>query len=422
MKLLTRISRSYMYISLVVFIISGFIVFQLLNHIFEKQVDGTLKEEQLLVEQTINFSDSVPDFRPLFGHLIDVTILRSPMKKKGYIHDTLMYDSETGEFSTFRHLLAENTSYGNQGYTINIYKPMRDQEFLVTEILITVALLFLVLNIVLVIANYFTARRVWIPFYRTLARLGQYQIDQAKPMLLPKSTIHEFNLLNNALNKMSAKLSQDYQNLREFNENASHELQTPLAIIKSKIELLIQKENLDESQLGLISNIMEAVNRISRLNHGLLLISKIDNNQFIQLNEIDATEVIANILDHFSEMITIREIKLTTDFSEPTILKMNPALAETFFTNLISNSIRHNIQHGFIDILTDHSSITITNSGHILKTDPSQLFGRFKKTEHNPDSVGLGLSIVQRIAELYNMSLVYEHAEGVHMIKIATNS
>ena len=160
MKLLTRTSRSYIYISVMVFIISGFIIFNMLHNIFKRQLDETLNEEKLLIEQTINYSDSVPDFRLVFGHMIDVTILNSPQKKAGYIRDTLMYDSELGTFASFRHLFSENTSISNKGYTINIYKPLRDSEKLITEIVISLSLVFTSLLLLLVLVNYFIARRV----------------------------------------------------------------------------------------------------------------------------------------------------------------------------------------------------------------------------------------------------------------------
>ncbi|HNW75092.1 MAG TPA: hypothetical protein PKN44_15795, partial [Bacteroidales bacterium] len=122
MKLLTRTSLSYITLSAIVFIVSGIISAPLFSRIFRKQMDNTLNEEKLLIEQTINFSDSVPDFRLVFGHLIDVTILNSPQPKRYFLHDTLMYDSDVGSFEMFRHLCAENTSILKKGYTINIYK------------------------------------------------------------------------------------------------------------------------------------------------------------------------------------------------------------------------------------------------------------------------------------------------------------
>ena len=419
MKLLTRTSRYYLIISIVAYILSGLIFYRLLDNIFAKQLDGTLSEEKMLIEETINYADSVPDFRSVFGHMIDITILNSPQHKVEYIRDTLMYDGERGSFETFRHLFAENTSIQGKGYTINIYKPLRDTEKLIAEIVIAVALLFIGLLVLLVLVNYFIARRVWIPFYRTINSLTHYQINQDKPLTLTKTDIYEFNLLNEALEKMSKKIRQDYINLKEFNENAAHELLTPVAIIKSKLELLIQRENLDEQQLRMISAVFEATNRMSKLNQGLLLISKIDNNQFDKTEEIDLAQIFDKTLEHFEEMSEHLGIVVSKNYLHPAKLTMNPILAEILITNLVSNAIRHNLPSGRIEIELSESSFTVSNTGQPLKTDPSQLFERFRKSENNPESVGLGLAIVQKIINLYRMNVTYTYHDGIHTLKIS---
>ena len=419
MKLLTRTSRSYIYISVIVFVISGLVFTNLLYHIFKRQLDETLNEEKLLIEQTINFSDSVPDFRSVFGHMIDITILNSPHEKVESISDTLMYDHELGEFASFRHLFAENTSVQNKGYTINIYKPLHESEKLITEIVVSLALVFISLLLLLVFVNYFITRRIWIPFYRILHNLSRYEINQVTPLEITKTDIYEFGLLNQALEKMSRKIQHDYLNLKEFNENAAHELQTPLAVIKSKLELLVQKENLDENQLQLISAVFEATTRMSKLNQGLLLISKIENNQFIHTEEVNLAMLLDKTVEHFEEMISHRGIMVSKSYQHPAILKMNPALAEIMITNLVSNAIRHNLQQGRIELFIQHDSLIISNTGQSMKTDPHHLFQRFRKSENNPDSVGLGLSIVQKIANLYQLKVTYTYREGIHTLKIS---
>jgi signal transduction histidine kinase len=416
MKLLNRISRSYLIISLVVFIVTGIVVYPILNHIFRKQMDEGLKVEQMLIEQTINYSDSVPDFRVVFGHMIDVTILKSPLSEKFALHDTLMYDPESGEFTNFRHLFAENTSIRSKGYTINIYKSLEDTENLITEILLALLLVFISLMLTLTVANYFIARRVWIPFYRIIARLGLYQIDQAKALTFKRSNIHEFNLLIEALEKMSLKISRDYQNLKEFNENAAHEIQTPLAIIRTKLELLTQDETLSEEQLRSIISVLDATHRISRLNQGLLLISKIENNQFGARSEINPQHIIQHLTDQSEDLIRMKNISVQLHFDEKCVLMMNPSLADTLFSNLISNAIRHNFQNGFIRIEINESSITISNSGADLQDDPENYFERFRKGSTHSDSVGLGLSIARKIAQLYQIGLSYQHQQGIHSI------
>jgi len=403
---------------LIVFIISGLIFFRLLDNIFDHQLDKTLNEEKLIIEQSINYSDSVPDFRSVFGHMIDITILDTPHKKSEWIHDTVIYDSLKGEFASLRHLFVENTSVKKQGYIINIYKPLRESENLIAEIVIAISLLFISLLFLLILVNYFISRRVWIPFYRTLNTLRQYEIHQGKPLRLTPSDIHEFEMLNNTLERMSEKIRQDYLNLKEFNENAAHELQTPLAIIKSKLELLIQNEELGEHQLQLISSVFEATSRMTKLNQGLLLMSKIDNNQFFQTERINLIPLIEKTLTHFSEIIEIRKISVTTDFTGPVFLIMNATLVEILITNLISNAVRHNVPSGSIHIKLDQEILTISNSGNPPGSDPQQLFERFRKSDHHSDSVGLGLSIVQKISQLYHMRVEYTYDNFIHSLKI----
>jgi signal transduction histidine kinase len=418
MKLLTRTTGYYMIISVVVFMVSGIIFYQLLDRIFEKQLDDTLTEEKKLIEETINYSDSVPDFRLVFSHMIDVTILNNPLKKNEFIRDTLMYDSESGVFDGFRYLTAENTSIRNKGYIIHIYKPLHESEKLIARIAYAVSGLFLGLMVLLAVFNYFISRRVWIPFHRTVGSLTQYDINRQEPLKFGSSDIEEFNLLNEALGKMSEKIHEDYLNLKEFNANAAHELMTPLAVIKSRLELLIQRENLDSQQMQLISSVFDATTRMSRLIQGLLLISKIENNQYDHQERVDLATVTDGILEHYDEMITHLGLTLTRNYLPGVFADMNPLLAEILMTNLLSNAIRHNLPSGMIDISAAPGTITITNTGHPPETEPGKLFERFRKSSRSPDSVGLGLSIVQKIAGLYRMQLSYTYRDGLHILRI----
>lgn len=418
MKLLTRTSLAYMAVSALVFISSGLVFYNLLHHIFIRQQDQNLLEERMLIEQTINFSDSVPDFRLVFGHMIDVTILKEPLPKSGHIRDTLMYTQETGEFASFRHLYAENTSLRNKGYIINIYKPLQETENLISDIVLSLAVVFLTLMALLVIVNYFVNRRVWVPFYRTLHHLTEFDINHARPITNAKSVIHEFNLLNEAIARMSERIHKDYRLVKEFNENAAHELQTPLAIIKSKLELLLQKESLDEEKIRLIVSATDATGRMSKLVQGLLLISRIENNQFLETTNVHFDNVLARMLGHYQELAVLRSLRIETDLADPCIVAMNTVLAEILVGNLLSNAIRHNIENGWIRIILTAERLDIMNSGLALKTSPDEMFKRFRKSGANPDSTGLGLSIVQKIAGLYGMTVRYTNEAEVHHISL----
>jgi signal transduction histidine kinase len=240
--------------------------------------------------------------------------------------------------------------------------------------------------------------------------------------VLTETRISEFRQLNKTLDRMAKKMRRDYINLKEFNENASHEIQTPLAIIKSKLELLIQGEGLNEEQMGMINSVYEAATRMSRLNQGLLLISKIDNNQFHHTEQVDLQKVMEKTLKHFEEIIDLKKIRILHHFNAPACPQMNPALSEILVSNLVSNSIRHNVEEGEIRITMDSDGFEIANTGHPLTISPDELFRRFRKSDRTTDSVGLGLAIVKKIVQLYQFDIRYEVKENLHRIKVNIHS
>jgi len=418
MKLLTKTSRYYVVFSVILFLIGGIIFYHLLKSIFYHQIDENLKEEKLLIEETINHSDSIPDFRSVFGHMIEVTILNKPRQKFEIIKDTSRYDTASQEINSFRFMRVENTSWKRKGYVISIYKSLRESKNLIEEIIGAVILLFLALLIMLILVNYVVVRRAWVPFYRTLASLRLYDINQDNPLRLAPTNISEFRLLNDSLKKMSDKIRYDFLNLKEFNENASHELQTPLAVIKSKLDLLIQEETLSKEQLQLITSIYESITRMSKLNQGLLLISKIENNQFPEEEELSLKQVMEKQIGQYEEMLDHKKISLAFLGNDPLLLKMNRVLGDILISNLLSNAVKHNIPGGRIEIRMDPGNLSLSNTGLPLQVDPDKLFERFRKGNRESESIGLGLAIVNKICNLYRIRVIYRFSEGIHTIEL----
>jgi signal transduction histidine kinase len=213
----------------------------------------------------------------------------------------------------------------------------------------------------------------------------------------------------------------DYLSLKEYNENAAHEIQTPLAIIRSKLEILMQRKELKKESINLIESINEATTRLFKLNQGLLLISKIDNFYFQEGKEISLKQIIGNSIIHYKEIMQLKKITVEMEANDPAIVKMNEILAEVLISNLISNAVRYNIDRGYIKCLINNRYLTISNSGVPLKTDPELLFRRFHKTSENPQSVGLGLSIVKKIADTYKMKITYTCTGNIHELRLEYN-
>ncbi|MDQ3291706.1 MAG: HAMP domain-containing histidine kinase, partial [Bacteroidota bacterium] len=225
------------------------------------------------------------------------------------------------------------------------------------------------------------------------------------------SHIEEFELLNEAAEKLLQSNTETYFSQKNFIQNASHELQTPLAISLNKLELLAESQNLSDDQLSQIAGIMQHLERLTRLNKSLLLLSKIENKQFAPEEKINLNQLLKKLLEDFADQIEYKEISVElqeTATCEPTL---NPDLATILLGNLIKNAIVHNHSGGFFTIQVNYNSISFENSGKDGALDSKQLFTRFSKINPSPTSTGLGLAIVKAIADLYQFQVSYSYQQ-----------
>jgi len=272
------------------------------------------------------------------------------------------------------------------------------------------------LLLVLFIINRSLMGKLWQPFNNTLQQLKQFNLTGKNELQLENTGITEFADLNNAVHIMSTRVSQDYEALKSFTENASHEIQTPLAIIQSKLELLMQSDNLKEEQVKHIHSMHSACIRLSKLNQSLILLTKIDNQQFQEKTSIDIGNLIKKQLTNYEELIDVKQITVTASIDDGNTIQMNEVMAEILLSNLITNAIKHNMEKGRIEIVLKKQQLVIRNTGAELKTKPAELFERFKKDNQDSNSLGLGLSIVQKICEQNSFRIDYSFKDPMHIV------
>lgn len=237
-------------------------------------------------------------------------------------------------------------------------------------------------------------------------------------MKLADTNTHEFKELNQFLERMSNKALDDYRSLKEFSENASHELQTPLSIIRGKLELLLETD-IDEKQAALIESAQNSAQKLSVINQSLALLTKLENQEYQMDHKIDFSKLVENSIASFSELIEMKSIVLTTNIDADVYVNLNPVLADILFTNLISNAIRHNsVNGGSIDIRLSSSGLIVKNTGDPLKIPANELFKRFKKAKQSSESTGLGLAIVKQICDLSNFKVSYVYTGNLHVVEI----
>jgi signal transduction histidine kinase len=389
------------------------------------QVDSSLISEKDIIQEEIEKIQDIPDFYAVPGQKINVKLLIQETRPFQHFSDTIIKNPETGEEAAFRMLDYKNALKNGGGYHINIMEIFDEKRELLQYITISLFISFLSLLFLSLIIYYIISRRIWHPFYETLAQVNRFDPNSDMPLKLEEPGIHEFRQLNKVFTHMAQKVQNDYKSLREFNENASHELQTPLSVIRSQLELMQQMENLNESQIRIIQIINGSVQRLSKLNQGLLLISKIENQQFNIAEEINLNRIIDKIYNEFEELINLRKILIEKFYTNEVTLKMNPVLAEIMISNLLSNAVRYNIVDGFIRITTVKNTLSIVNSGPELKADPSELFERFRKANQAGEGVGvgvgLGLYIVRKICDNYGFTAKYLYRDSIHEIQINFN-
>jgi signal transduction histidine kinase len=220
--------------------------------------------------------------------------------------------------------------------------------------------------------------------------------------------------MNDTLRYTTAKAKEDYHFLKTFTENASHELQTPLAIIQSKLDLLIQDDYLSEPQSLVLQSAYQALQKMSRLNQSLLLLTKIENGQYTERSLIDLPGKTNEKIIQFEELVRAKRISIRKDIHEPLSLLINPSLADILLNNVFSNAIKYTAAGGVIAVTIQPGLFAVSNTGNGGPLDDQQLFRRFGKPGHVSAGVGLGLAIIRQISDISGIPVQYTYENGEH--------
>ena len=294
-----------------------------------------------------------------------------------------------------------------------VAKSLEGTDDLANSILfISLATILLIMGTSLII-NRVLLKRLWKPFYSSLDILKNFRVDKKQSLDFPSTQIDEFTFMNHTIQKTTNQAQQEYSLLKEFTENASHEMQTPLAIIRSKLDLLIQDENLSEGQSKTMQSAYSAIEKLSRLNQSLLLLAKIENNQFAETTNINLKQKLEEKLDAFHELWQNQGISVSSSLADATV-SLNNELTDILLNNLLSNATRHNFSNGCIKIVLKEKTLEISNSSKEKELNSQQMFLRFfsqdKKSRYN----GLGLSIIKQICDVSGFSIRYLFTGNEH--------
>lgn len=301
---------------------------------------------------------------------------------------------------------------------VEVSIPSIEKEDLCEAIFYWVVFLYVTLLLTIILINVLIFHRNMQPIYVLLRWMDGYRLGGKNEPLHNPTRIREFRILNEAVRRNADRSERLYEQQKEFIGNASHEMQTPLAICRNRLEMLVEDETLTEQQLGELLKIHRTLENLTRMNRSLLLLSKIENNQFTEVCPVVWNELLANCLDDYREVYASMHLDVQVEEKGDFGCVMNESLAMTLLTNLLKNAFVHNRPGGVIRLSIDADSFCIRNSGLPEPLDGEQVFMRFYHLHTREGSTGLGLSLVQAICRLYGLSVAYRYADGLHGFEI----
>jgi signal transduction histidine kinase len=418
MKLLSKINRKYAMISGLISILGIILIF-----IFIKYYISSEMEEKLSVTEYNVQKNLINDYKIEFKPFIEVKELSNYSNANLNLgeKDTLLRRKHRNDLDSYRQ---KRSIYrvGDKLYLITVRADNVEQFELIISIGLPIVIILLILIITMNIMTRKINISIWSPFYKNLDILKKFSVIDKNKVELVNSEINEFKDMNNSIIELTEKIKADYNKLKEFSENASHELQTPVAIIKTKIESMLQNEQLEKEAAVQLQSMYQTVNRLSRLNKSLTLLTKLESIEFEDQEEISLRDFILLRIEDFKEFAKAKSINIKMDLQEDALIFINKDQLEILFSNLLTNAINHNYTDGEIFLLLNKEELIIENTGKPLLINTERVFERFIKNDPAGESTGLGLTIVKRICELNQMEICYNNNDSIHNITVKFNS
>jgi len=417
MKLSAWYNRVNIFTAIVVLIITGIIYYLVIHLILTNKLDKDLEVEENEIRQYTETYQKLP----LPASYLDQQVSYSEAKDNAAdvreFSYTTYYNAKEDETEPGRRLITTVKLKG-KNIQVTIIKSRVESEDLVRVILLITLGVTVILLGLLFLINRFILNRLWQPFYKILKSMKTFEVTKMEKIKGEPTKIDEFLELNQSVNAMAERVKKDYKELKSFTDNASHEMMTPLAVINSKLDSLLQTEDFTEQQGALLEDIYQATGKLSRLHHSLLLLAKIENNLIPDVQNIDFKALVDGKLRQFQELFERNELSVEVDLSEKTV-NMSRYLADILLNNLVSNAVRHNITGGKISVALTEKALVISNTGKDFKSN-DRLFDRFSKSTES-EGMGLGLAITKQVCNLYGYRIDYKQIDELHVFSVFFN-
>jgi signal transduction histidine kinase len=414
LKLLDKYNRISLITTILVIIITGFVYYFTIRYILTDQVDRSLLEEEREIFDYVQANHRLPQvFNSEDLKIAFKPVGKEPVKRQ-FINTT--YWSEKDHDNESGRGLISSVMVNGVNYHITIIASTVETEDLIQLIFLITLGIILVLILVLVVINRLVIRNLWLPFYDMLAQIKLFNLTDHDSINGLQTNIEEFKDMNQEISAMSTRVRQDYQELKSFIENASHELMTPIAVMNSKLDTLIQTSNLTEKQGELINDVYNTVGKLTRLNKAMLLLTKIENKLINDQEQVPVKTAIEDALNEFQEIFAGKELHLHSQL-EDVQASVSKSVLDILLNNLLTNAVRHNVPGGDISVTLSGRELIVSNTGKPGALDTQQIFQRFNKAPESEGS-GLGLTLARQICENYGLGLTYSYAQNRHTFTV----
>lgn len=381
-------------------------------------IDDDLKNSKIMIMRHV-FTDKKILNSPEFG-INKFTI--KPLPKGNYSHkdklytssEFMEYDNEDEPIRVLKTIF--NDDNGNP-YELIIKASIVEEDDLLADLFLSLIVLYIMLVITILAVNHLLLKKIWKSFHTILENIKEIKLGTGSKLKPINSPIDEFNVLANEVETMLNRNETIYSSQKQFIENASHELQTPLAISINKLELFAENATLSEEQMMEIGKITDTLNRLTRLNKSLLMLSKIENQQYPEEEDINFNKLSSILTEDYSDLADFKKVKITIIENDTLHFTMNKGLAIALISNLLKNALIHNHPQGFVNFTINKSDISISNSGSNSPLNSELIFNRFYRRTTTNESTGLGLPLVKSIIANYSITIEYLFNEK-HTFKI----
>lgn len=418
-KLLNQTTAFYLIFTFLVFFVSAFILSKMANHYIDSYVQSRFSKYENRLKHHLQ-KDSTLSHLPRYLKVKKVSDL-SILKTLPIIKDTLIYSDELDEYLMYRKRKAV-IQQGTQYFTYMARVRVGDFYRLRDDFLASMFIVFGVLAFGMIVFNYFLSGYLFKPFNQILEVMRTYKVGQGAKVQKVYTVTEEFIKMQDLFHQMLEQIEKDYRNLKEYTEDMAHEMQTPIAIMRSKMESLMSDETLLQKHGPQIKTIYQQLNHLSRLGNTLNLLTRIENGEFQNKKTIRTKDIIEEHLKFIQELAELKHLQFVTDLSEGNVFTIDPYLFELILKNLLRNAIQHAPENSKIFIKTDENQLLISNAGAELDFPPEKLFKRFVKRKSNGETLGLGLALVKKICDLNNLQIDYQYQDGQHVFRVWKSS